>query len=313
MSDSGSVGLGSNPSGATKVRIKVRNKTFYYINMSMVNCRYCGQSYSNKGIHHHEKFCKSNPNSSQDREYLRLNGIKTSQWLREHKTPKKEHQLICPRCGSAYSVYITDSDWNTQRYKKYCSRSCSNARHPSQETKDKISISVQKEKICKCCGVQYKTLKGSKFFCSNECKEKWQKDPRHRILSDEARAKLSEAGRKSIVVQGDSRRSKNEILFCSLCEKQFSSTIHNIPMFDGWDADVIIPELKIAILWNGIWHCEQISKSSSLKQIQKRDEIKLQKIKESGYKPYIIIDKGKFNEEFVNKQFEDFLLNISSL
>ena len=26
----------------------------------------------------------------------------------------------------------------------------------------------------------------------------------------------------------------------------------NKPMFDGWDVDVIIPNHKLAILWNGI-------------------------------------------------------------
>ena len=46
-----------------------------------------------------------------------------------------------------------------------------------------------------------------------------------------------------------------------------------------WDADIIIHDYKIAILWNGAWHYKQISKNSSLIQIQNRDVIKINEIK----------------------------------
>ena len=38
-------------------------------------------------------------------------------------------------------------------------------------------------------------------------------------------------------------------------------------MFNGWDADIILPDYKIAILYNGKWHYEEISKQVSLIQI----------------------------------------------
>lgn len=58
------------------------------------------------------------------------------------------------------------------------------------------------------------------------------------------------AGLASAAKQASTRRSKNEMLFAALCAERFD-IITNKPMFDGWDADVIIPSLKIAVLWNG--------------------------------------------------------------
>lgn len=38
-------------------------------------------------------------------------------------------------------------------------------------------------------------------------------------------------------------------------------------MFNGWDADIIIEDLKIAILWNGKWHYEKITEKHSVSQV----------------------------------------------
>lgn len=101
------------------------------------------------------------------------------------------------------------------------------------------------------------------------------------------------------------------MLFATLCAEQFD-IITNKQMFDGWDADVIIPSLKIAVLWNGPWHYKQISKHSSLLQIQTRDRLKLEAIVRNGYVPYVIKDMGKHNEKFVLEQFEKFIAEWSS-
>jgi hypothetical protein len=126
---------------------------------------------------------------------------------------------------------------------------------------------------------------------------------------------MSEGGRKSMDIQKDFRRSRNEIEFCSLCEEKFGTdaVLHNIPYFNGWDADVIIPELKIAILWNGAWHYKQIYDKSSLIQIKNRDNIKISEIKKAGFIPYVIKDLGKANSEFVKNQFNIFCKWIDDL
>lgn len=101
-------------------------------------------------------------------------------------------------------------------------------------------------------------------------------------------------------------RSKNEIYFAELCSSEFNKVLTNEKIFNGWDADVILPELKIAILWNGKWHYEKVLEGHKLNQVQNRDKIKLKEIKKMNYIPYIIKDMGGYNKRFVEKEFEKF-------
>ena len=125
--------------------------------------------------------------------------------------------------------------------------------------------------------------------------------------SKESWLALHNGGCKGIQHQGDLRRSKNEIEFCKLCEEYFNNVKHNECIFNGWDADIIIEDIKFAVLWNGPWHYKQITKSHSVKQTQNRDKIKIKEIKESGWTPYIIKDMGKANKDFVKEKFDEFL------
>ena len=118
-------------------------------------------------------------------------------------------------------------------------------------------------------------------------------------------------GRKSALSQG--RRSKNEIYFAELCHNHFDSVETNEPKFNGWDADIIINDIKTAVLWNGKWHYEKITKAHSLSQVQNRDRIKINEIKKFGYQPYIIIDMGKFDKKFVEEQFRKFIAGWGSV
>lgn len=152
-------------------------------------------------------------------------------------------------------------------------------------------------RVCCVCGKSFNTIKSSsRKTCSDICRK---------VL-------LSEAGRRAAQTNKNIRRSKNEILFANLCKKYFNNILTNEAMFNGWDADVIISNLKIAILWNGKWHYEKILENCSLEQIQARDKIKINEIKKAGYIPYIIKDVGKFNPVFVNEQFNIFLNNINN-
>ena len=128
-----------------------------------------------------------------------------------------------------------------------------------------------------------------------------------RKYSKESWLALHNGGCKGIQHQGDLRRSKNEIEFCKLCEEYFDNVKHNESIFNGWDADIIIEDIKFAVLWNGPWHYKQITKSHSVKQIQNRDKIKVKEIEECGWTPYIIKDMGKANKDFVKEKFDEFL------
>jgi IS30 family transposase len=157
-------------------------------------------------------------------------------------------------------------------------------------------------KICEGCGKEFSLtgIKKERRFCKRSCYDSSS------IKSENSRI----SGIKSSHSQN--RRSKNEISFFNLCQEKYE-VLNNEPMFNGWDADVIIVDHKIAILWNGKWHYEKITKDHSLKQVENRDRIKIKEIKACGYYPYIIKDMGKENKEFVIEEFKKLTGYISSL
>ena len=114
-------------------------------------------------------------------------------------------------------------------------------------------------------------------------------------------------GKASAAKQAETRRSKNEIYFAELCKEKFENVETNKPIFNGWDADVILPDQKVAILWNGKWHYQKITAKHSVKQVQNRDKIKQKEIEKAGYKLYVVKDLGKYNKSFVEKEFKKFL------
>lgn len=123
---------------------------------------------------------------------------------------------------------------------------------------------------------------------------------------------MSDGGKLSAELQSDTHRSKNEILFGKLCKSKFVRVIFNKRMFNGWDADIILLENKIAILWNGNWHRKKITKSHSVAQVKNRDRLKLDEIRKMGYTPYVIDDEGRYNYSFVNDEFEKLIIFIEN-
>ena len=182
------------------------------------------------------------------------------------------------------------------------------SRPQTNETREKIRKSLTKHhppftKKCPRCNdvMNYKTyphLKNSirkNQMCRN-CKIKFDAETNHYSLM----------GRNSSKIQSETRRSKNEIHFAELCKNVFSNVDTNKQIFNGWDADVILNDQKVAVLWNGKWHYEKITQKHSVSQVQNRDKIKLNEIKKCGYTPYIIRDDGKEDELFVKSEFDKF-------
>jgi hypothetical protein len=157
-----------------------------------------------------------------------------------------------------------------------------------------LSSVRNKEKICTYCNKQFITHT-QRLTCSKDCEQI------KKYLG------AQKGGLKSAAIQSHIRRSKNEVYFAELCKKHFTNVVTNEQYFNGWDADVILPDLKIAILWNGSWHYKKITKKHSVLQVQNRDKIKIQEIKNKGYFPYIIKDTGIRNNKFVEEQFSIFL------
>ena len=158
---------------------------------------------------------------------------------------------------------------------------------PIMAAKCDSCIMKRNEHTCVICGKTFSHIKYKKT-CSAECYTK--------LNSINSR----------IVAANMPNRSKNEIHFAELCKTIYKDVLTNMPIFNGWDTDVILTNEKIAILWNGVWHHKKITKKHSLEQTKNRDKMKIREIIYAGYIPYIIDDFGGANPKFVIQEFEKF-------
>lgn len=195
----------------------------------------------------------------------------------------------------------------------FCSKLCKDSFPRTEESKQKTSDTIRKKfnlpniiLNCKICNIEI-TTKNQTKCCSKECLKKYYKIDE---ICERNRLNGQKGGKKSAYLQ--QRRSKNEIMFAELCKEYFgeNDVLCNEPIFDNWDSDVINLSKKVAILWNGIWHYQQIMQSQSLIQVQTRDRIKTTVILNHGYTPYEIKDLGKFNPKFVLEQFQCFIFSL---
>lgn len=238
--------------------------------MKTYQCEFCYRTIDYTNIGRHRKTCIKNPNSE------------------KYKEQNKER--TCERCKCIYTLNEAGST------KRFCSRSCANARDHSNETKLKMSESLKvfyeehpkgnaksklPESFCIVCNKQIPRKNKSGY-----CKECLHLRP----TSPETREKLSRAGKKSAQVQKNNRRSKIEALFFEKIKKIFNDAESNKILVDGWDTDIFLPTQQIAIFWNGPCHYYPIYGQKSLNQTQNRDRIKKSLFEKAGYKVYIVKD-----------------------
>jgi len=255
--------------------------------MMEYKCKFCDETFhfeKKQQAGAHVTNCHMNPNKKNviDKILKTKNQIKT------------ERILNCRKCGKEYKINVTEHIFLNKDFPKHCSRGCANSREHSDDVKVKISLrlknkssKVKKEiknviRKCNNCNVNFECKDtSSQKFCSYRCAGSF-------------------GGKNS--KQG--KRSKNEILLFEYCKKEYKDVLSNENLFNGWDADIIINDFKLAILWNGVWHYKKVTKNHSLKQVKNRDLIKIKEIKKMGYEPYIIKDMGKHDPEFVKKEFD---------
>lgn len=229
-------------------------------------------------------------------------------WEKIREDYRKYNPSKCVECNTVLP-YI-------KRNNKFCSNSCSvrysnkNRTH-SKNTRNKISETLSKtakENYCnnpnKCtvCDRILDWDNRKRKTCSDKCL--------HQIQRISGRKGGIVGGKISAQVQSENRRSKNEKLFSEKCKEYFNNVLTNEAIFNGWDADIIIEDIKVAVLWNGKWHYEKITKDHSVKQVQNRDRIKIKEIKKSGYTPYVIKDMGKYNPDKVQNEFDIFINSL---
>lgn len=317
--------------------------------MKIIKCKYCGKEFETDGsfkragqITAHMRTCILNPKrelniAAQKRGSMTMHNkvaLKQSILKNEIEQTRKPRIFICsnPMCKKEYQLNLTDKEYDMvlkgKKYiTKFCCRSCANGKGMSHEMrsqnihKKSIRIKYKKSnrvyyfKQCPICNKWFLNTHNNKC-CSIKCKNNLRST---RQISESTRLKLSIAGRKSVAKQFLQKRSKCEDQFYQMCKKYFSLVEHNKPIFNGWDADILLPKLKIAIQWNGPWHYKQISKrkGSSLLAIQNRDKIKKNEILKMGWSLYIIKDQSQHKNlqkmiQFIENHFKRFIKFISN-
>ena len=234
-------------------------------------------------------------------------------------------KLTCANCNIDFSTTQGDFNKRSKKSSKFCcSRLCANKinTYRSQEAKNKISASLKKAYDKKLQKAEYKVLSrgyykiahikntcivcSKEFFrnrnqktCSNEC---------YFIVRQKAGKK---GGSKTSSLEFHKRnRSSNEKMFFAKIKEIYPDAIANKRLFDGWDADVIIPSQKLAIHWNGVWHYKSVMGNELLERVQQKDKSRYEAIERHGYKNYIIQDMGPMNSNKVEKEYVDFLQNV---
>lgn len=271
----------------------------------MNKCLACGKDVQNK-------YCNV---ACQNRH---LNKFRAERLVLKRRGLIVEKTSICEACKTEFKYQQREKD----EPKRFCSRRCANSIGGKS-----LALSILKEAKCIDCGkhLYIKKRVSSKIARCDECKVNRRIAKRVKITCCDCKQEYlahsknvkrcrrcstllgaRNGGRKSAQVQAERRRSKNEILFAELCKQHFKDVKCNVPIFNGWDADVIIEDIKVAVLWNGNWHHKKITKKHSVKQVQNRDNIKISEIIKCGYKPYVINDFGKKKESFVKEEFDKF-------
>lgn len=213
------------------------------------------------------------------------------------KFKEDAHSKFCNRsCSASYNNKNRDTSFHNKLKKIKCV-GC------SKEEEVKLATNPAKYKCndCKfgpngknCRQCNLALVYRQKIYCSNKC-----------TVASQDHSKLGRlGGAKSVLSQ--SRRSKNEIYFSELCKQKFLIVKDNEPMFNGWDADVILINEKIGVLWNGIWHYKKVRVQHSVEAVQARDKAKIEQIINCGYKPYVIKDTGSHKKQFVESEFKIF-------
>jgi DNA-directed RNA polymerase subunit RPC12/RpoP len=240
----------------------------------MYNCEKCNREFKNPGsMTVHKKYCDGNGS--------KLDKI------------KEKRNEVCPKCGQRILT-------SKEKHYKSCNGFGPRRKQPHKGYNSWLKGVTIEEGFIKKYGKKEGKIKAQEY--KNNISRSMIGKNKGKILSKEQKEK-----RKKRINFGIVKRSQNEIYFGNLCKKHFKKVLFNEEIFNGWDADVIIEDIRTAVLWNGKWHYEKIMKKHSVEQVQNRDRLKIIEIEKCGYKSYIIKDMGRYNKEFVEKEFKNFI------
>lgn len=200
---------------------------------------------------------------------------------------------VCPKCNKEF-----DSKHLISFHYSYCVEGLHDPRYG--QTKENNEVIRKSSETLK------KTLKEHPEITETIRQKNIQRFSKDNPNREEEIAKSRKGGLKSSQVRNV--RSKNEIHFANLIIQLLGEdkVLLNEPMFDGFDADIIIPDIKLAILWNGAYHYKKLAKSHDPEKAIERDTKKVELIKSFGYNVYEVKDLTSDKPKFVKEQFKLF-------
>lgn len=211
-------------------------------------------------------------------------------------------EVECTACNIKFIKRIAQIK-RTGSGNHFCSKSCSakynnSRREMTEEHKKNISNGLKKyaeEKFV----IPFKLINASKI-CEG-CKKEFEydniDDPNRKYCGKKCGRKYGGKKGGTVSASKQKKRSKAEMLFADMCMDHFGKDdiLMNESLFEDkngnfWDCDIYIKSLKIAILYNGIWHYKKVtdktlSRTGSVTR-QNQDEINYRK------RFYILYSKG---------------------
>lgn len=216
----------------------------------------------------------------------------------------------CSFCQNDFSMRRSEIKKKKKKSKSgkiFCCRVCASKSNTfrSQETKNKISKALLAKEA--------KKAKRLKINTCRVCHKEFPSFNLRKICSEDCRTIFRiDIGRKggsrtSTLPFHKRARGLNEKAFLEKLKLHFTDILTNKRMFDGWDADIIIPELKLAIHWNGIFHYKPVFGQELFDNVVKKDSLRYAAIEKEGYSNYIIEDLGSQDSRKVEEEYCKFL------
>lgn len=202
--------------------------------------------------------------------------------------------LVCHQCNLSFTRDIVEYRKKLKRFGSnpdFCSRKCF-VEYRSQDRNAFLLHCSQCNQAVKRTPHTLNDSKSGNHFCSTSCSAKFN----------------NRLKRKS-------RRSKCEQLLFSLLQNQFPLLkifSNDKLMLEGFEVDIAIPELNVAIEWNGIVHFKPIYGISKLDKVQERDRLKQEISQRKGVELIIVTDLVSTPKK-VQEAFEEIKCRIEFL
>jgi hypothetical protein len=226
------------------------------------------------------------------------------------RTPAVEKN--CPKCGT---IHVKKG--------KFCCRKCANTRTHTEKTKKQISKSIKNSDAFKY--AMKRMWVDGKHIHKNKPNLKNRRIERVVIKCINCKTDISVRPfqvKKRKFCSGSCRNVFNNKFICGnrskaevLLENRLKDTFPELEMLfnnrkilDGLELDVYIPNLKLAIEWNGIFHIKNIR--GNLETVQKKDKMKLDRCNELGIELFVIEDPAS-NPKFVTKKIEEIISRLN--